>query len=165
MTSLPDSLPRIGLGTDRHRLVPDRACWLGGVLFGDCPVGPDGHSDGDAVLHALTDALLGAAGLEDLGTLFPDTDPTWQGVASESFLQAAIERLAAIGLHCWSVDLVVQCDQPKIAPQRDNIRRHLADLLALPVDRVNLKGKTREGVDAEIKAVDVTAVVLIGPTV
>lgn len=163
MNPLPDSLPRIGLGTDRHRLVAGRACWLGGVLFGDCPVGPDGHSDGDAVLHALTDALLGAAGLDDLGTLFPDTDPAWQGVASTAFLTAALERLAAAGLRPWSVDLVVQCDRPKISPRRADVRAHLAELLHLPIDRINLKGKTREGVGAEIEAVDVTAVVLVGP--
>lgn len=163
MKPLPDTLPRIGLGTDRHRLVAGRACWLGGVLFGDCPVGPDGHSDGDAVLHALTDALLGAAGLPDLGTLFPDTDPTWEGVASTAFLQAALDRLAAAGLRPWSVDLAVQCDRPKISPRRDDVRAHLAALLQLPIDRVNLKGKTREGVGAEVEAVDVTAVVLVGP--
>lgn len=163
MSSLPDALPRIGLGTDRHRLVAGRPCWLGGVLFGDCPVGPEGHSDGDAILHALTDALLGAAGLDDLGTLFPDTDPAWQGVASTAFLEAALEKLAAAGLRCWSVDLVVQCDRPKISPRRADVRAKLAEQLGLPVDRVNLKGKTREGVGAEIEAVDVTAVVLVGP--
>lgn len=164
MSSLPDHLPRIGLGTDRHRLVAGRACWLGGVLFGDCPVGPDGHSDGDAVMHALTDALLGAAGLDDLGTLFPDTDLAWQGVASTEFLKAALDLLASHGLRCWSADLVVQCDRPKISPRRADVRAHLASLLGLPIDRVNLKGKTREGVGAEIEAVDVTAVVLVGPS-
>lgn len=163
MSDLPHALPRIGLGTDRHRLVAARPCWLGGVLFGDCPVGPDGHSDGDAILHALTDALLGAAGLDDLGTLFPDTDPAWQGVASTEFVQAALAQLSARRLQCWSVDLVVQCDRPKISPRRAEVRARLADLLSLPLDRVNLKGKTREGVGSEIEAVDVTAVVLVGP--
>ena len=156
-------LPRIGLGTDRHRLVAGRACMLGGVHFADCPVGPQGHSDGDAVLHALTDAVLGAAGLDDLGTLFPDTDPRYQGADSTTLLRTALQQVAEQGLRCWSIDLAIQCDRPRIAPRRAEIRAHLAQLFELPLDRVNLKGKTREGVGSEVEAVDVTAVVLLDP--
>lgn len=158
-----DSLPRIGLGSDRHRLIAGRPCLLGGVHFDECPVGPDGHSDGDAILHALTDALLGAAGLEDLGTLFPDTDPRWHGADSTQLLGAALQRVHDAGLRPWSVDLVVQCDRPRMAPRREEVRNRLAALLGLPVDRVNLKGKTREGVGDAVEAVDVTAVALLGP--
>lgn len=161
MTLLPADLPRIGLGTDCHRLVAGRPCRLGGVLFEDCPVGPQGHSDADAVLHALTDALLGAAGLDDLGTLFPDTDPQWKGADSRQLLAAALELVHARGLRCWSADLTVHCDRPRIGPRRAEIRAVLAAALDLPIDRVNLKGKTREGLASE-EAVDVYAVVLLG---
>lgn len=136
--------PRIGLGWDRHRLEPGRPCVLGGVRL-ECTVGPAGHSDGDAVLHALTDALLGAAGLDDLGTLFPDTDPAWRGADSRRFLRDALERLAARGLRPVSADLVVVTEYPRISPHRAAIRAALAAELGLPVDRVNLKGKTTEG--------------------
>lgn len=143
MTSWEDA-PRVGLGWDRHRLEPGRPCVLGGVRL-ECPVGPVGHSDGDAVLHALTDALLGAAGLDDLGTLFPDTDPAWRDADSRRFLRAALALLAARGLRPVSVDLVVVTDRPRLAPHRAAIRAALAAELALPLDRVNLKGKTSEG--------------------
>ena len=118
---------------------------------------------GDAVLHALTDAVLGAAGLDDLGTLFPDTDPRYQGADSTTLLRTALQQVAEQGLRCWSIDLAIQCDRPRIAPRRAEIRAHLAQLFELPLDRVNLKGKTREGVGSEVEAVDVTAVVLLGP--
>ncbi len=158
MTDLPHA-PRIGLGWDRHRLEAGRPCRLGGVDL-DCPVGPAGHSDGDAVLHALTDALLGAAGLDDLGSLFPDTDPAWKDADSAAFLTEALRQLGERGLRPLSADLVVICDRPKIAPARPRIRAALAALLDLPLDRVNLKGKTTEGGDGG--RVDVQAVVLVG---
>jgi 2-C-methyl-D-erythritol 2,4-cyclodiphosphate synthase len=159
MSSL-DPLPRVGLGWDRHRLQAGRPCRLAGVLL-DCPVGPVGHSDADAVLHALTDALLGAAGLDDLGTLFPDTEPAWSGADSRRFLAEALRMLADRGLRPLSADLVLVCERPKVAPHRAAMRHSLAALLGLPLDRVNLKGKTTEGGDAE--RIDVQAVVLVGP--
>lgn len=154
------SHPRIGLGSDRHRLVEGRLCRLGGIDF-ECPVGPLGHSDGDAVLHALCDALLGAAGLDDLGTLFPDTDPQWSGADSSQLTAAVVDRVRERGFRCVSADLVVQCDRPKIGPKRTELRAKLAELLQLPADAVNIKGKTREQVDSGVEAVDVTAVVLL----
>ncbi len=154
-----DAAPRIGLGWDRHRLEQGRPCVLGGVRL-DSALGPAGHSDGDAVLHALTDALLGAAGLDDLGTLFPDTDPSWKDADSGQFLTEALRRLEDRDLRPLSVDLVLICDQPKIAPARAAIRRSLAERLRLPLDRVNLKGKTTEGGRAD--RIDVQAVVLVG---
>lgn len=154
-------LPRIGIGWDRHRLVRGRPCTLGGVLI-DCPVGPVGHSDGDAVLHALTDAVLGAAGEEDLGTLYPDSAGEWKGVESTRFLREALNLAQRRGLRVASVDLVIVCDRPKIAPHRALIRTAIAELLALPIDRVNCKGKTTERLHLwRREAVDVTAVALL----
>lgn len=152
--------PRIGLGTDRHRLVSGRPCILGGVQL-DCPVGPDGHSDADAILHAVCDALLGAAGLDDLGTLFPDTDPQWKGAASTDLLIDVVARLTAQFLGPVSVDITVHCDRPKIGPHRAAIRARIAELLDLPLDRVNVKGKTLEGGGGKQEYVDVMAVALV----
>ena len=160
---LPPQTPRIGLGSDRHALVPGRRCVLGGVLFEDSPIGPLGHSDADAILHALTDALLGAAGLEDLGTLFPDSDPQWSGADSTQLLQAALQQVKQAGLRCWSADIVAVCMEPRIGPRRSLIRARLGALLELPEDRVNLKGKTPEGNESGPAVIEVTAVVLLGP--
>jgi len=153
-----DAFPRTGLGWDRHRMQAGRPCKLGGIEI-ESPVGPLGHSDGDAVLHALTDALLGAAGLEDLGTLFPDDDPRFQGADSATFLEAALRLLERRGLRPVSADIVVVCDRPRLSPYREAIRTRLAGLLGLPADRVNLKGKTREGEGGEL--LEATAVVLV----
>jgi len=155
--------PRIGLGWDRHALAAGRPCVLGGLTL-DCPLGPVGHSDGDVLLHALTDALLGAAGLDDLGTLFPDTDPNWKDAPSTRFLAEAMALLAQRQLRPLSVDCVVICEQPRLAPHRAALREHLATLLKLPLDRVNLKGKTTEGGQPDaLAAMEVQAVVLVGP--
>ncbi len=151
--------PRIGIGTDLHRLLEGRPCVLGGVSI-ESPVGPHGHSDGDAILHAVTDALLGAAGLDDLGSLFSDTDPANKDADSTGFVNEAMRLLRAKQLAPVSLDLVVHCDRPKIAPHRAAIRKKLAELLALEVDRVNLKGKTLEGT-ASSEAISVTAIVLL----
>jgi len=161
MSSPAWEAPRIGLGWDRHPLQAGRPCVLGGLQL-ECPVGPVGHSDGDAVLHALADALLGAAGAEDLGTLYPDRDPRWRNTPSAAFLRGAMERVAAAGLVVVSADVVVVCDRPRLAPHRPALRASLARLLDLPVDRVNLKGKTREGQGGG-EAVEATAVVLLLP--
>ncbi|MEZ5989881.1 MAG: 2-C-methyl-D-erythritol 2,4-cyclodiphosphate synthase [Planctomycetota bacterium] len=152
--------PRIGIGSDLHRMVLGRPCVLGGERF-DCEVGPEGHSDADAVLHALCDALLGAAGLDDLGTLFPDSEPGNRDRSSTEFLAEVCARVRAAGLAPASVDLVVHCDRPRIGPRRAAIRARLAALLDLPVDRVNLKGKSLEGTGGEDEAVSVLAVALL----
>jgi len=131
------------MGWDRHRMEPGRRCVLGGVEIASAR-GPVGHSDGDALLHALTDAVLGGAGLDDLGTQFPDTDPKWQGADSARFLAEAVSLAAARGLRPISADAVLVADAPRLAPHRAAIRARLAELLGLPVDRVNLKGKTTE---------------------
>ncbi len=138
---------RVGLGFDVHRLVAGRPCILGGVRF-DHPTGPEGHSDGDAVLHALTDALLGAAGLDDLGSLFSDRDPRWKGADSAKLLAAALELVRARGWRVVNADIVVATEGPRIAPMRATMRARLAELLGVDVDAVNVKGKTLEGLGA-----------------
>lgn len=138
---------RVGLGFDVHRLEPGRPCVLGGVEL-SYPRGPSGHSDGDAVLHAVTDAVLGAAGLDDLGTLFPDSDSRWKGADSATFLAAAVERAAQAGWLVVNADVVIATEGPRIAPHRAAMRARLAQLLGVDPDAVNVKGKTLEGLGA-----------------
>lgn len=159
-----NDLPRIGLGVDVHRLEPGRPCVLAGVPFAS-PVGPVGHSDGDAVLHAACDAVLGAAGLDDLGTLFSDRDPANHGRASAEFCSETLRRVHERGLRVLSLDAVVETEAPKLAPQRAAMRARLAELFDVPPDRVNVKGKTGEKVDAvgRGEAVRATVVALLGP--
>lgn len=158
-----NSHPRIGLGIDVHRLAAGRPCILGGIRI-DSPVGLDAVSDGDAVLHAATDAILGAAGLDDLGTLFPETDPANRGRDSSHFCTKAMELVRQQGLRVLSLDVVVETEVPKLRPHRQAIRANLARLFDLPVDRVNLKGKTAEGLDAigQRLALRATTVALLG---
>jgi 2-C-methyl-D-erythritol 2,4-cyclodiphosphate synthase len=156
--------PRIGLGIDVHRLEPGRPCVLAGVRF-DSRVGPIGHSDGDAVLHAACDAVLGAAGLDDLGTLFSDKDPQHRGRDSAHFCGESMRLLRERHLRVLSMDVVVETEAPRLAPHRTAMRERLAALFELPADRVNLKGKTGEKVDAigRGEAVRATVVALLGP--
>ena len=157
-----NSLPRIGLGIDVHRLEAGRPCILAGVPIVS-PVGPVGHSDGDVVLHACCDAVLGAAGLDDLGSLFSDKDPANKGRPSSEFCFESMRLLRQRRFVVASLDVVVETEAPKIAPHRGTMRQRLADLFGLDVDRVNLKGKTGEKVDAigRGEAMRVTAVALV----
>lgn len=154
---------RVGLGFDLHRLEPGRPCILGGIELPH-PTGPLGHSDGDAVLHALSDALLGAAGLDDLGTLFSDKDPRWQGADSATLLSECLARVHAAGWHVVNADLVIATEGPRIAPHRAAMRARIASLLQVTPDAVNVKGKTLEGLGALAHGagVAVQAVCLIG---
>jgi len=138
---------RIGLGFDVHRLEAGRRCVLGGVELPH-PSGPAGHSDGDAVLHALIDALLGAAGADDLGTLFPDTDPRWEGAGGATLVAAALEVVRARGWRVVNADVVVASEGPRIAPHRAAMRARMAELLGIEPEAVNVKGKTVEGLGA-----------------
>ena len=138
---------RIGTGFDVHRLVPGRPCILGGIEL-EHPTGPSGHSDGDAVLHAVADALLGAAGLDDLGTLFPDTDERWKGADSRALLGEVVRRLGASGWSAHNLDVVIATEGPRIAPVRAAMRASIAELVGLGADAVNVKGKTLEGLGA-----------------
>ena len=139
--------PRVGLGWDLHRLEAGRPLVLGGVTVPH-DRGPVGHSDGDALLHAVTDALLGAAGLGDIGDLFDDRDPAHRGRPSHEFLTEVLARLAANGLRVAGVDSVIILERPRLGSHKMAIRSRLAELLGLPVDRVGVKAKTNEGVGA-----------------
>ena len=162
---MTQELPRIGLGVDVHRLQPGRPCVLGGVQF-ESEVGPLGHSDGDAVLHAACDAVLGAAGLDDLGTLFSDRDPAHADRDSAEFCREAMALVRAQGLSVWSMDVVIETELPKLKPRRAEMRARMAELFELDAGRVNVKGKTGEKVDAvgRGEACRATVVALLGPT-
>ncbi|GAB4138312.1 MAG: 2-C-methyl-D-erythritol 2,4-cyclodiphosphate synthase [Planctomycetota bacterium] len=149
---------------DLHRLEPGRPCRLGGVTI-PSDMGPRGHSDGDAVLHAICDAVLGAAGLDDLGSLFPDGDRANEGRDSAEFCAEALRLAARKGLKLLSLDVVVEAERPRIRPHRPAIRSRLSELFEVPIDRVNVKGKTGEGLGAigRGEALRATAVVLLGP--
>ncbi len=138
---------RVGIGFDVHRLVSGRPCVLGGITL-DHARGPLGHSDGDAVLHAIADALLGAAGLDDLGTLFPDADARWKDAASAVLLKEVVQRVKQAGFRPVNVDVVIATEGPKIAPHRARMRASIAELLGLEAEAVNVKGKSLEGLGA-----------------
>lgn len=153
---------RVGLGYDLHRLVEGRACILGGIELPH-PSGPLGHSDGDAVLHAITDAVLGAAGLDDLGTLFSDKDERWKGADSGKLLREAWSQVRAAGWQLGNVDVVIITEGPRIGPHRAAMRASIAGLLGASVEQVNLRGKSVEGLGslAGGTAVEVHAVCLL----
>ncbi len=135
---------RVGLGTDAHRFEPSRPLILGGVRVRETD-GLAGHSDADVVAHALMDALLGAAGLEDIGHYFPDTDPAYAGADSLMLLTRVGELLAASGWRVVNVDIVVVCEQPRIAPHRAAMRAKLAAALSVDPQEIGLRGTTTEG--------------------
>jgi len=138
---------RIGLGYDLHRFVAGRPLLLGGVSIPHHQ-GLAGHSDADAVAHAVTDAVLGAASLGDIGQLFPDTDPRWAGADSLMMLREAVARVHAAGYRVGNVDVTVIAQAPKIGPHRAAIAARMADVLQIDPAAVSVKGKTNEGVDA-----------------
>lgn len=163
---------RIGHGYDLHRLEPvgtvsstgqpARPLVLGGVRL-DHDRGPVGHSDGDALLHAITDALLGAIAAPDIGQLFPDNDPAHAGADSARFLVEAVRRVTEAGYEVVNVDATVVLERPKLGPRKAEMRATIARLLGVDEGSVNVKGKTHERVDAvgEGRAVEVHAVVLL----
>jgi 2-C-methyl-D-erythritol 2,4-cyclodiphosphate synthase len=138
-------LIRVGIGHDTHRLEEGRPLVLGGVRV-EHTRGLMGHSDADIVLHALTDALLGAAGLGDIGDAFPDTDPAYRDADSRLFVRHALERLNRDGWRVVNVDVIVFAQEPKLGPVKDQVRGSLAELLGLERGRVNVKAKTGEHV-------------------
>jgi len=151
---------RVGLGFDLHRLGADRPLLLGGVEIPGRP-GLIGHSDADCVLHAITDALLGAAGTGlDIGALFPDDDPAYLNADSAELLKQAMRR---VGGQVENVDCMVLAERPKLAPHREAMRQRIADLLGIEVDRVGVKATTMEGLGpiGEGKAIACQAVILI----
>ena len=134
---------RVGTGFDIHRLVPGRRLVLCGVEF-EFPFGLFGHSDADAPTHALMDALLGAAALGDIGHLFPDTDPEWEGADSIQLLEAVVALLRRKGWRVANADLTILAEAPKIAPRVAEMRERLAAPLGVPVDAVSIKATTME---------------------
>ncbi len=138
---------RVGIGFDSHRFAPGRPLILGGVVI-EHPRGLEGHSDADVVLHALTDALLGAAGLGDIGDAFPNSDPANKNRDSADFLFAALERVKAAGYQLINADITIIAEEPKLGPLKSRLRTRLAELVSLPIDRVNVKAKTAEQMGA-----------------
>ena len=138
---------RIGFGYDSHRFAEGRRLVLGGVEFPG-EVGLDGHSDADALIHAIIDALLGAAALGDIGSRFPDTDDKWKGADSAKLLEATVAELAASGHRVVNVDATVICERPRLGPRIGDIRARLAALLGVDVSAISVKGKTNERMDA-----------------
>jgi 2-C-methyl-D-erythritol 2,4-cyclodiphosphate synthase len=134
---------RIGSGIDVHAFGPGDFVMLGGVRVAHHH-GVVAHSDGDVVLHALTDALLGAAGLGDIGQHFKDTDARWKGADSKHFVRAVMDMLRARKLRVGNADVTVLAERPKLAPVRDDIRRQVAELLEVGVEHVNVKATTTE---------------------
>jgi 2-C-methyl-D-erythritol 4-phosphate cytidylyltransferase/2-C-methyl-D-erythritol 2,4-cyclodiphosphate synthase len=158
----PARTGRAGIGYDLHRLVEGRPLILGGVTI---PFGKGllGHSDADAVCHAITDAVLGAAAAGDIGRHFPDTDPAWKGASSIDLLQRAAAIVRGLGLEVGNVDASVIAERPTLAPYVDAMRANIAAALGIAVDRVSVKGKTNEGVGAlgRGEAIAVHAVALL----
>ena len=153
---------RVGIGHDTHRLGPDRPLILGGVRI-EHARGLIGHSDADVVLHALTDAMLGAAGLGDIGDSYPDTDPRYKDCDSSIFITETLQRLRDKAWHVVNIDLTIFAQEPKLGSVKAKIREHLAAMLGLEVDAVNVKAKTGEKVGAigRAEAIGCHAVVLI----
>ncbi len=136
---------RTGMGWDSHRLVADRPLILGGVRFPDAELGLDGHSDADVLTHAVMDALLGAAGLGDIGAHFPDTDAAYEGADSIELLREVVAAVGAEGWQLVNVDATILIERPKIGPHREAIRESLAAALGLDRGDVNVKASTGEG--------------------
>lgn len=134
-----------GFGYDVHRLEAGRAMVLGGVEIPDAPSGPVAHSDGDVLLHAVCDALLGAAALGDIGKHFPDTDPAYKGISSLELLRQVVELLRNQGMRPHNLDCMLILERPKIAPYRDLMCQRIAGALGLPPERVSVKATTNEG--------------------
>lgn len=153
---------RIGYGWDSHEFKPGIPLKIGGVTLAH-PKGLGGHSDGDVLLHALTDALLGAVAAPDIGSLFPPSDPKWKGADSAVFLREALKRVRAAGYAIVNVDSTLILAAPKIGPHAAAIREHVAELLGLPADCVGLKAKTPEGMGTDNAAI-ANAVVLLEKT-
>jgi 2-C-methyl-D-erythritol 4-phosphate cytidylyltransferase/2-C-methyl-D-erythritol 2,4-cyclodiphosphate synthase len=155
---------RIGQGWDIHRLVPDRRLMLGGVEVPSA-LGEEAHSDGDVLLHAIVDALLGAAALGDIGTHFPPSDETWRDADSRDLARRAADLVRAEGWRPGNLDCTIVLERPKLGPYKEAIRASIADCLGVPLGDVSVKAKTKEGLDAvgEGRAVEGIAVVALFP--
>lgn len=153
---------RIGHGYDLHRLRPGGRLVLGGVVVSE-EISPVAHSDGDVVLHAIVDALLGAIGAGDIGEIFPNTDPQWKEAPSRLFVERAMAKLESAGFIIQNADVTILAERPRLKEFKNAMRDNLARLLGVSVDRVNIKAGTNEGVDAigRGEAIAAHAVVLL----
>jgi len=150
---------RVGTGWDSHIFEPGRRLWLGGIEI-DHPQGLAGHSDGDVLLHAICDALLGALGAGDIGSHFASSDPQWRGAASERFVRHALQLAHHGGWQIVNLDANLILEQPRIQPLREQLRESVAQLLSVPSDRISIKGKTPEGLAAPNTAIAQVVVLL-----
>ncbi len=150
---------RIGFGNDIHRLQEGRPLVIGGVVV-PSDKGESAHSDGDVLLHAITDAILGASAMKDIGRLFPDNDPESENAPSSIFLK---EALKLTGARIINIDSVITLEKPKLAPHIDTIRKSVADVLSIDISKVSVKAKTAEGLGpiGEGLAIKAETVVLI----
>ena len=155
---------RVGQGYDIHRLVPGRRLILGGVEL-PWDLGLEGHSDGDAVCHALADAILGAAGLGDIGTYFPSEDARWKDASSIGLLAGLARMVSEAGLLVHNADITVILEVPRLAPYREAMRANLAEALGIAPEQIGVKGKTNDhlGPIGQGEAIAAMAVVLVGP--
>jgi 2-C-methyl-D-erythritol 2,4-cyclodiphosphate synthase len=153
-------LPRIGYGWDSHEFKPGIPLKIGGITL-PYHSGLAGHSDGDVLLHALTDALLGAVAAGDIGTYFPPSDPKWKGADSAVFVGEAVKRIAEAGYDVGNVDSTLILAEPKIVPHAMAIRQNLARLLNIETDQISVKAKTPEGMGTENAAIAHVAVLLL----
>ncbi len=151
---------RVGIGFDAHARAAERPLWLGGLLF-EGEAGLAGHSDGDAVCHAVADAMLGAAALGDIGEHFPDTDPGTGGLSGRELLEGTLRILADAGRAPLSFDVTVVCERPRIGPRRDEMRARLSGIAGVPLDRVSVKGTRPEGLGLSGDGVGCLAVAVV----
>jgi len=153
---------RVGFGYDSHVFESGKQLVLGGVLIPDCD-GLRAHSDGDVLIHAVIDALLGAAALGDIGSHFPDTDDRWKGADSGELLRQVAYEVRGAGYAIENIDVTVICERPKLRPLADMIRASMAEMLGIGVGRVSVKGKSNEGMDdvGAGRGIAVHAVVLL----
>ncbi len=150
------------MGYDVHRLVPDRPLWLGGIRI-EHTLGLLGHSDADVLIHAICDALLGAASLRDIGYHFPDTSSKFEGIDSKILLRRTVELLAERGWHVGNVDATISAQQPKLSPHIEAMRETLAPLMNIELEDLNIKATTTErlGFEGREEGISAYAVVLI----
>ncbi len=155
------TIEAVGMGWDLHRLEAGRPLILCNVRI-PFEKGLLGHSDADVALHALTDALLGAAGLGDIGEKFPPNDPKWAGADSGGLLRMVLADVRAAGFQAANADITIVAERPKLGPYKPQMRQRLAELLDLPAERVNIKAKTAEGVDAVGRGEAIAAYAVVG---
>ena len=162
MIERPKPEYRVGIGTDIHLLVVGRKLMLGGVLI-PFDAGLDGHSDGDVAIHAVIDALLGAAGMGDIGTLFPDTDEKWKGIDSKELLLLVNDKLEEKDWEIANVDLIIHAEKPRLEPFKGQIKRCISGVLGIDFTTVNVKAKTNEGIGqvGSVEAIAATATTLL----